>query len=59
MTFNSLKYLNKEEKKNWKPPSEEEMELIRKQLLKEHGNTWYIEAYTRMFDKSNLRRRYG
>jgi len=39
--------------------SEEEMELIRKQLLKEHGNTWYIEAYTRMFDKSNLRRRYG
>ena len=55
-SYKSREYLNKTAIKNWQPPSEEEMELIRKQLLKEHGNEWYVKTYTKMFDKSNMRK---
>jgi len=48
--------MNKNERKAWKRPTEEAMKRIRKQLLKEHGNEWYVKTYTKMFDKSNMRK---
>lgn len=53
--YKSMEYLNKEDKKNWKAPSEEEMKVYRKRMLKENGNEWYVKAFTTMNDKLRSR----
>lgn len=53
--YKSMEYLNKEDKKNWKAPSEEEMKVHRKRMLKENGNKWYVKAFTTMNDKLRSR----